>query len=123
MAVVGPPPAEPPAERRALTDAEVSTLVSALYRWASRHPAPDEPVFGYAGTRFVSPRELVVEVEQRSEIGRQYIADVEILTARVPLSTYLTSIERSRPPWWRSSLVRITLFVRSRRGLRNKRWR
>jgi hypothetical protein len=112
MAVVGPPPAEPPADRRTLSDDEVSLVVSALDRWANKHPRPDDPVFGYAGTRFVSPRELVVEVRQRSEIGRQYIADVETLTARVPLSTYLATIERSRAPWWRVQLPRIASLFR-----------
>jgi hypothetical protein len=75
-------------------------LVSALERWAERHPEPDRPIFGYADSEFVSPRELVIAVESRSDLGARFLEDVRLLLTRVPFSTYLQSIERSRAPWW-----------------------
>jgi hypothetical protein len=103
-------PPLPPDDRRA--------LVEALTRWADRHPEPDQPVFGYADSEFVSPRELVTAVKTESDLGKRFVDDVRLLLTRVPFSTYLRAVERSRAPWWSILWRRLLNLFRPPRQLR-----
>jgi hypothetical protein len=52
------------------------TVAAALREWVERHPQPDEPVRLTLEEKPMSPRQLVVEVEAGSSIGREFVANV-----------------------------------------------
>jgi hypothetical protein len=98
----GPPAADVP-----LDDPDLRALIRALHSWARAHPEPDRPLFGYAGTGLVSPRQLALEVERGTVLGRQYLADIRAFTERVPFARYIELIDQSRAPRWRVILARV----------------
>ena len=95
------------AEGGGLDDERRGTLIAALRRWAERIREPDRPILGFPDGKVLSARELVDEVEEETERGRQYLHIVEMLLTEVPFETYLACVERSGRP--RSRALQIVL--------------
>jgi hypothetical protein len=91
----------PYAQAGGLDEERTQILISALRRWAERVREPDEPMLGFPDGEFLSARQLVVEVEERTRRGRQFLHSVELVLTEVLFETYIASIERSGRPRWR----------------------
>lgn len=60
-----------------LTERQVEELIAALRTWAERHPAPDNPVISFAGSSPMTPRQLPLEVKERSTDGEAFLRLVQ----------------------------------------------
>jgi hypothetical protein len=58
-------------------------LVELMAGWADGIDAPDEPLFGFAGSsELLSPRQLVRAVQDETEIGKRYVQDLAEVVAK-----------------------------------------
>jgi hypothetical protein len=95
------------AEGGGLNEERREILIATLRRWVERIREPDRPILGFPDGKVLSARELVDEVEEGTERGRQYLHTVEMLLTEVPFETYLACVERSGRP--RSRVLQFVL--------------
>ncbi len=76
---------------------ERDQLSHALNAWLLRHPTPDEPVYRLAGDGALSPRQVVKEVDARSETGLAILEILEYSVRRSSLEDVVASFDRKLP--------------------------
>jgi hypothetical protein len=78
-----------------LSEREYGQVLNALQQWAAE--VPETPMVGFVALtdEFLTPRALVVEVQQGSEVGRVVLDVIEHVVRRKGLSTMLASIYAS----------------------------
>jgi hypothetical protein len=70
-------------------------LAQSLEEWAERHPEPDAPIFGFAGSRMLSPRELAVALADSTEEGEQFFYAVRFVLEIVSFERFISTFEAS----------------------------
>jgi hypothetical protein len=77
-----------------LTREQVQRLVLALRSWAERHPAPDDPVLSFAGSKVLSPKQLAVEVASNTPDGEVFLRVVRFGLEVMPFEEIISRFER-----------------------------
>lgn len=66
-----------------LIDAD-EVLAQALIEWAARHPRPDLPLISTAEGQTFTPRQLAIEVPERTAFGRLQLRALRLLADAEP---------------------------------------
>ncbi|MBV9771533.1 MAG: hypothetical protein JOZ32_18325 [Bryobacterales bacterium] len=81
-----------------LTEAERSEITAALAKWSES--VPDKPLLGFLGSeRFLTPREIVAEVERNTPDGQAVLEMLEHGLRREGMEAVVSRLGRRHDRW------------------------
>jgi hypothetical protein len=77
-----------------LNEDQVQVLVRALGEWAESHPRPNNPVIAFADGEALTPRQLVLEVRERTPNGEAFLRMVQCGLEVMPFDQIISGFVR-----------------------------